>query len=191
MLQRSVLRRSYAGVSYRPRFRGYYPEDHTNDYSYHLYWHPRERKKWYAQKEVDAVREWADERMRVETLNHHEGRAPNGDGAFERDMQRKGVQVEKYPLPSTVATRRLHEMVLLRRQALSAKSVEAMARQRDAKRRDVPSGWYDEADGPLNPNFLRFAQASYAEQVTDLPEEPIAHADIAGKVAPRDTSVDA
>lgn len=173
MFKRTWIAASYSGISYKPVFRGYYLEDHTLDYDYSLYWHPRDRKKWYAQKEVDAVRAWADVSMRNETTNYHKGLAPNGEGPFERDLKRKGISIEKYPLPSTLATRRVHEMVILRRKQIEEKSQELLNNARDKLKQASPSNWFDEADGPLNPQFLRYAQSSYSEQVNDLPNTPL------------------
>eukprot|EP00672_Neobodo_designis_P005744 CAMPEP_0174856416 /NCGR_PEP_ID=MMETSP1114-20130205/35872_1 /TAXON_ID=312471 /ORGANISM="Neobodo designis, Strain CCAP 1951/1" /LENGTH=196 /DNA_ID=CAMNT_0016091211 /DNA_START=75 /DNA_END=665 /DNA_ORIENTATION=+ len=168
---------------------GVYLEDERNEYDTRVYYPMRFMKQWYAQREITHARSWLYQQRRTESVNAQNGLAFNGDGAFEREMKRKGVQVDKYPMPSTVATRRTRELILLRRQKLEQLSGDAMQRQREAKKAARPSAWYDEADGPLNPHFLHIAQKSYAEDITSLPETPFlaAEAVAAASSGPRVT----
>ena len=162
---------------------GVYLEDEKNEYNTQVYYPMRQMKQWYAQREITHARGWLYNMRRSESVNAQNGLAFNGDGAFEREMKRKGVQVDKYPLPSTVATKRTHEMVLLRRQRLEEMSAGAMESARVAKKADHPSAWYDETDGPLNQHFLRMAQPAYAADICSLPEKPLRHGDIAASAA--------
>ena len=152
---------------------GVYLEDEKNEYDTRVYYPMRFMKQWYAQREITHAKQWLYNQRRSESVNAQNGLAFNGDGAFEREMKRKGVTIDKYPMPSTVATRRTREMVLLRRRKLEELSSAAMDRQRAAKKAARPSAWFDETDGPLNPHFLRAAQMSYAEDITTLPETPL------------------
>jgi hypothetical protein len=93
------------------------------------------------------------------------------------------VQVEKYPLPSTVATKRVHEMVLLRRRKIEEMAATRMDEARTKIRLDRPSAWYDETDGPLNQHFLRMVQPAYNQVITELPEMPIRHVPITTRPA--------
>jgi hypothetical protein len=157
--------------------RGYYLEDETAQYNTKLYMHPHYLKKWYANRELTASRQWMNYQKVQESDAHNAGLHYDGTGAFERELRRKGVQVEKYPLPSRVATARLHEMVWLRRGKVEAAAQAAMAAQRAAAQQAAPSpAWYDETQGPLNPHFLKFAAKSYTEELAPLPREPIRRA---------------
>ncbi len=151
----------------------YYIEEMHNDYDMHHYLHPRELRRWYAKTEVAVALGLLDSLQISESKNNHNGLHWNGDGPMERELVRKGVPVDKYELPTTVAVNRVHEAVLLRRAELERRATEAMSRQRAAKKVARPTSWFDETDGPLNPHFLRFAQSSYEEPITELPRTPL------------------
>lgn len=154
---------------------GLWDEDNVNEYNSQLYSDPRAMKYWYARHEYTTAGEYIRHQKKEESLNHHEGLHYSGDGAFERELERKGIPVDKYTLPTSVGVKRLHEMVVLRRRKLEALSEQAMAKQREAKKAELPSSWYDETDGPLNPNFLKSVQRNYSANISDLGEEPIRH----------------
>ncbi len=171
MLRKSYLRAASFRMQHRQR---YYMEEKTShhDYATHHYMHPKELRKWYAVHETRAANTMLNKLAVTESENHNNGLSRDGDGAFEREMIRKGIEVEKYPLPTTVGVRRVHEMSLLRRAEIEKRSATAMAAQREAKKASFPSRWYDETMGPLNPHFLKVAQRSYSEPITELPREP-------------------
>lgn len=157
-----------------PRRIGYYPEDHSCDYDQQIYTHPQRYREWYTRQERDHALLWSDTQRSVESANYNSGLNFNGDGPFERELKRKGIQVEKYKLPSTVAMRRAHEMVILRRRELEKKSAEKMIQAREKLNpKKKPSGWLDETDGPVNPHFLKMAMkgGNYAE--FELPRTPV------------------
>lgn len=145
--------------------KGIYPEDEANDYDYSLYQHPKQIKTWYAANEIRESKQWLQHQTSFESENHRQGKHHTGMGAFERELQRKGMQIEKYRLPSTTAVKRVHEMVQLKRKALEKRAAKSIESQKPQK----PSEWYDETDGPMNPHFLQFAQKSFAEPFADLP----------------------
>ena len=155
---------------------GPYMEDHKMEYDTSIYYPARSAKQWYARREIIHARQWLYEQRRTESVRAQEGLNHNGDGPFERELRRRGVQVEKYPLPSTVATKRTHELVLLRRQKLEEMSSERMNSLRSSARASRPSAWYDETAGPLNQHFLRMVQSSYDNDICDLPTQPVVHA---------------
>jgi hypothetical protein len=165
--------RATPAARFRIRVTGYYLEDHINDHNAKLYYHPRQMKHWYAKTELRRAHAYVRELQDTESENHNEGRHHSGDGPFERELARKGIPVEKYPLPTTTTMRRLHEMTVLRRDALEKRSAVAVAAQRERLRSERPSQWYDESDGPLNQSFLRRVQKHYTETITELPEYPL------------------
>ena len=121
---------------------------------------------------------WAAGQQRTESLNYNAGLHFNGDGPFERELKRKGIQVEKYKLPSTVAMRRVNEMVILRRRELEKKSAEKMEALRDKLKKETKgmpsSSWLDEADGPVNPAFIQMAiKGGNYDDSFELPRTPI------------------
>jgi hypothetical protein len=158
--------------------KGLWPEDYSNDWDTQHYYHPRELKQWYAKTEVRKATEMLREAQKQQCDNNDAGLHPLGDGPFERELERKGVQVDKYPLPSTTMVMRMHEMVYLRRKAMEKKSTEVFQKQKtdlgynEEGRVEKPSEWFDESKGPLNPHFLQFAQSSYVADVVDLPRTP-------------------
>jgi hypothetical protein len=154
---------------------GYYLEDQKNEYDTSIYYPMRFMKKWYAQREIHTAKSWLKRQQITESLNTQNGLHFSGENAFERELRRKGVQVEKYPLPTVVATKRLHEMVILRRQRLEDMSRERMDKLRSTLKVARPSKWFDESNGPLNPHFVRIVQSSYSEPLGDLPEVPLRH----------------
>lgn len=159
-----------------PRYRYYTEENRSDvDYDYHTYKHHREVRKWYARHEVLTAEKLVNTLAETESLNHHNGLSRDGDGPFERELVRKGISVDKYPLPTTVGVHRVNEMVLLRRQELQRKADVAMNRQRTAMKCERPSAWYDETLGPLNLHFLKLAQHSYSQNIVRLPRNPIRH----------------
>ena len=115
-----------------PRRLGYYVEDGSNDWDQQIYTHPQRYREWYTRQEREHAVNWAESQRRTESLNYNAGLNFNGDGPFERELKRKGIQVEKYKLPSTVAMRRVNEMVLLRRRELEKKSAEKMQSLRES-----------------------------------------------------------
>lgn len=151
---------------------GRWLEDGQNDWKSPSYLPPQLKKLWYAQTEQSTGRAVLKSETEKQNERYHQGLHPNGDGPFEREMKRRGVPVDKYTLPTTVGVRRLHEAVQLRRQTLEKKSAEAMEVQRGKLKKDRPSAWYDERDGPLNPHFLSFAQKSFSQDICTLPRTP-------------------
>lgn len=151
----------------------FYIEDHAHDYNMNVYLPVQQLKRWYANRELTFAKQWLLEQTKNQSVNVQRGLHFSGDGPFERELRRKGIQVEKYALPTTNATRRNHELTLLRRAALETSSKAKMAAARERIRVDSPSGWYDESKGPLNPHFLELAQASYKQNITTLPDAPI------------------
>lgn len=157
----------------------YYLEDNANEFDMSVYLPLTRLKSWYARHELNFGRKWLDTMQKTQSVNAQNGLHYNGDGPFERELRRKGIQVEKYPLPSTTATRRNHEMILLRRQKLEELSRVKMDEARKKVARDAPSGWYDETKGPLNPHYLAMVQPLYKQNVTALPAEPVQYRQLA------------
>jgi hypothetical protein len=162
---------------------GFYLEDGKNEYDTSIYYPMRFMKAWYAKREIAHAKTWLFRQQRQESVNVQQGLHFSGENAFERELKRKGVQVEKYPLPSTVATKRVHEMVLLRRRKIEEMAATKMDEARTKIRLDRPSAWYDETDGPLNQHFLRMVQPAYNQVITELPEMPIRHVPITTRPA--------
>ncbi|KAG5493429.1 hypothetical protein JIQ42_01795 [Leishmania sp. Namibia] len=155
---------------------GLWDEDHVNDFNADKYLSARSTMRWYYGMERLQTRNSINARRATQSYNNNMGVHHSGHGAFERELERRGIQVEKYPLTTTTGAARVAEMVLLRRQDLEAQAKTAMESQRKARRRDAPSGWYDEADGPLNPRFLASMQSNYTQVITELPSTPITRA---------------
>ena len=152
---------------------GYHLEDHKHEYDTTIYYPAKHLKAWYARYEIHHAKTWLREMQETESVNKQNGLHYNGDGAFEREMKRRGVEPEKYTLATTTATKRVNEMVILRRSKLEEMAAEKMSEQRNALKSARPSEWYDEAKGPLNPHFLHLVQPSYADVITELREQPI------------------
>lgn len=152
---------------------GYYYEDNIWDYKTKVYYHPRQMKFWYAKNEWGKALEWYKGMREWQSTNHNEGLKYDGTGPFERELERKGIPVEKYPLPTTTGIRRVREAVLLRRQQLEERAKKLLDEQRKKLRQPQPSEWYNEAGGPLNPHFLAFVQGCYDVNICDLPSAPI------------------
>lgn len=154
---------------------GLWDEDHVNDFDANKYMSARSTMRWYYGMERHQTRKSMNARRATQSYNNNNGLHHSGRGAFERELERRDIAVDKYPLTTTTGAARVAEMVLLRRSELEKQSAAAMEKQRAELRRDAPSGWYDEADGPLNPRFLASMQSNYTKNITELPEEPIRH----------------
>lgn len=152
---------------------GLWDEDHVNDFDASRYLSARSTMRWYYGMERLQTRKTMNARRATQSYNNNNGLHHSGRGAFERELERRGIQVDKYPLTTTTGATRVAEMVVLLRRELEAQAATAMAAQRQAQRRDAPSEWYDEADGPLNPRFLASMQHNYTAVITDLPNDPI------------------
>ncbi|KEG07510.1 hypothetical protein DQ04_09581020 [Trypanosoma grayi] len=152
---------------------GLWDEDHVNDYKTNRYLSARATMRWYCEMERLMTRNNLNARRGTQSYNNNRGLHHSGRGAFEREAERRGVQVEKYALTTTTGAMRVAEMVVLRRMELEKKSAEAMAAQRDALRQPQPSAWYDETRGPLNPEFLRRMRSHYEVDITALPDAPL------------------
>jgi hypothetical protein len=152
---------------------GVYDEDHVNDFNARSYTSARTMMEWYARMENIATRTEVRKRVSDQSDHNQNGRHFTGAGPFERELERKGITVEKYPLTTTTGATRVREMVVLRRQVLEKKSAEAMNAARTTLRRAAPSEWYDETRGPLNPKFLKAMQPHYDVAITELPRRPL------------------
>ncbi|CUG92351.1 Hypothetical protein, putative [Bodo saltans] len=152
---------------------GVYDEDHVNDYDARPYTPSRVMMEWYARMESNTTKIEVKTRVNEQSANNQNGLHFTGAGPFERELERKGIPVEKYPLTTTTGATRVREMVVLRRQQLEHKSAEAMKTARTTARRAVPSEWYDETRGPLNPKFLKAMQPHYDVAITELPRRPL------------------
>lgn len=173
-----MMRCTRASLAFRMQYKrntGIYDEDHVNDYDARTYTPARTMLQWYAKMERNATKAQVNARINQQSQHNHEERDFNGAGAFERELERKGIPLEKYPLTSTTGATRVREMVVLRRQVLEKKSAEAMAAARQRQRRASPSEWYDETLGPLNPKFLQSMQSHYDVPIVDLPRRPLQH----------------
>lgn len=175
MLTRTAIRRAFTAGQLNGS--GIYDEDFTNEYKIQHIKHNNRLKAIYAKNEFNTVAKVLDHHQRNDSFAQHAGRDPrNGYGAFEREMERKGIPVDKYPLPNTVQATRVREMTLLRRTKLEERSAEVMGQHRAERRRATPSEWYDETNGPLNPHYLKFVKNQYSGMdVTQLPNKPIRH----------------
>ncbi|KAG5469268.1 hypothetical protein LSCM1_02483 [Leishmania martiniquensis] len=152
---------------------GLWDEDHVNDFDANKYLSARSTMRWYYGMERLQTRNTINARRATQSYNNNMGLHHSGRGPFERELERRGIQVEKYPLTTTTGAVRVAEMVLLRRRELEAQAKIEMEAQRQARRRDAPSGWYNETDGPLNPRFLASMQSNYTQVITELPRTPI------------------
>ena len=172
-----MIRRSVAvNQSFKARgpFASFYPEVGENFYNAKPYYHYQEWKRKCAGLELLQTRYWLKSLKRISAAFYHEGRHPtHGFGPFEHELQRRGIEVHKYRLPTTTAVKRIHEMVLLRRQSCEKESKAKMQCLLQSRRQGAPSGWYDETDGPLNPHYLRHVKLHYADKdITELPTVP-------------------
>lgn len=152
---------------------GLYDEDHVNDFSSTPYMSARTTMRWYYGMERLQSRNTLLARQGTQSHNSNSGLHHTGKGAFERELERRGVEAAKYPLTTTTGVSRAAEMVLLRRAKLEEQSAKLMTAQREKQRLPAPSQWYDEEKGPLNPNFLRVMQKCYEENITNLPDTPV------------------
>lgn len=152
---------------------GLWDEDHVNDFDANKYLSARSMMRWYYGMERLQTRNSINARRATQSYNNNMGLHHSGRGAFERELERRGIQVDKYPLTTTTGAARVAEMVLLRRQKLEAQAKKAMESQRQARRRDAPSEWYDETEGPLNLRFLASMQSNYTQVITKLPSSPV------------------
>lgn len=154
---------------------GLWDEDHVNDFQSEKYMSARSTMRWYYGMERLQTRNTINARRGTQSHNNNNGLHHSGQSAFERELERRGVAVQKYPLTTTTGASRVAEMVLLRRAALEKQSAELMDEQRKKLRRPSPSAWYDETAGPLNPNFLMAIQKNYDTTISELPSEPLRH----------------
>ena len=159
---------------------GFWPEDFLNDYFAVKYQSSRQRIQWYfANDRLQVFRNLKKRAEQQHQFNDAGLNPANGHGAFERELERKGIPVEKYQLPTTTSVTRVHEAVLLRREELEKKSAKLLAAERLRLKVDMPSEWFDETDGPLNSNFLtRYAQQSFTTDVRTLPRTPLLHSQL-------------
>ncbi|KPA76865.1 putative mitochondrial hypothetical protein [Leptomonas pyrrhocoris] len=155
---------------------GLWDEDHVNDFNANKYMSARSTMRWYYGMERLQTRNTLNARRSTQSHNNNKGLHHSGRGAFERELERRDIPVDKYPLTTTTGAARVAEMVLLRRAELEKQAKVAMEKQRSELRRDAPSEWYDETDGPLNPRFLVSMQSNYTKTITELPNEPITRA---------------
>ncbi|KAH9584054.1 hypothetical protein LSM04_004191 [Trypanosoma melophagium] len=154
---------------------GLWDEDHVNDYKTNRYLTARATMRWYYEMERHQTRNSLNARRGTQSHNNNNGLHHSGRGAFEREAERIGVQVEKYPLTTTTGATRVAEMVLLRRMELEKKAEAAMQAKRAElqEKYQTPTAWYDERKGPLNPAFLRCMQSHYTVDITTLPDTPL------------------
>ncbi|AAZ11523.1 uncharacterized protein TEOVI_000338300 [Trypanosoma equiperdum] len=154
---------------------GLWDEDHVNDYKTNRYLSARATMRWYQEMERHQTRNSLNARRATQSHNNNRGLHHTGRGAFERELERRGVQVEKYPLTTTTGAMRVAELVILRRMELEKRAEEALAEQRAElqKKNPTPSEWYDESKGPLNPNFLRSMRSHYEVDIANLPDTPL------------------
>nr|CCC90718.1 conserved hypothetical protein [Trypanosoma congolense IL3000] len=157
---------------------GLWDEDHVNDYKTNRYLSARATMRWYYEMERHQTRNSLNARRATQSYNNNNGLHHSGRGAFERELERRGIQVEKYPLTTTTGVSRVAELVLLRRLELEKRAEGALAKQRDELRakHPTPTAWYDESHGPLNPLFLRVMQPHYEVDITNLPDTPLVRA---------------
>lgn len=160
---------------------GVYDEDHVNEFNARTYTPANLMRKWYTKMEVLNTRSELRFRGTQQSYNNHDGLHHSGMNAFERELERKGIPIEKYPLTTTTGATRVREMVVLRRKALEAKASEALAQQRKEKQRAIPSEWFDETKGPLNPRFVAAVQPLYQVPIADLPRQPVKYESFAAK----------
>ncbi|CAD2217864.1 hypothetical protein, conserved [Angomonas deanei] len=154
---------------------GKWDEDHVNDFNAMPYLSARSTMMWYYSMERHQTRSNLRSRRSTQSSNNNQGLHHSGKGAFAREMERKGIQVDKYPLTTTTGARRVAEMVVLRRQKLEDMSADLMAKQRESVKLEKPSKWFDESKGPLNPRFVKAMQPHYKVNIQDLPETPIVY----------------
>ncbi|RNF10468.1 hypothetical protein TraAM80_01514 [Trypanosoma rangeli] len=152
---------------------GLWDEDHVNDYKANRYLSARAAMRWYYDMERLQTRNSLNARRSTQSHNNNMGLHHSGRGAFEREVERRGLQVEKYALTTTTGAMRVAELTLLRRLELEKRAEAAMAKQRATLRQPAPSAWYDETLGPLNPEFLRRMQPHYEVDIITLPEFPL------------------
>lgn len=173
-----MMRPSKVALAFSMKYKrnsGLYDEDHVNGFDARSYTPARTMLQWYAKMELLATRSNLSVRQITQSEHQRQGRHHTGTGPFERELERKGIPVEKYNLTTTTGASRVREMVVLRRKALDAKSEAAIKEQREAKRQALPSAWYDETAGPLNPKFLKAIQPQYSVNITDLPRTPLSY----------------
>lgn len=152
---------------------GTWDEDFVNDYNAQTYRTPRSTLEWYAKMERNQTLRSMRFRQTQQSDHNNEGRHHSGKGAFERELERRGVQVDKYPLTTTTGAKRVAELVLLRRLELEKRAAALLEEEAKKRRRDSPSDWFDETDGPLNPRFVERMQSHYSTPITPLPDLPI------------------
>lgn len=155
------------------RATGKWDEDHTNDYDATTYMSARNTMRWYYKMERLQTRNNLLHRRAAQSNANNNGLHHSGKGAFEREVERRGLLVEKYPLTTTTGASRVAELVLLRRQELEKRAQAMMEEVSKSVKRDEPSEWFDETDGPLNPRFVERMQSHYQVPLIPLPEAPI------------------
>ena len=158
----------------RGAFSMYHLEEGENFYSAKPYYHYQEWKRKCSGTELLHARLWLNAMKKMSAGFYHEGRHPtHGYGPFEHELKRRGIEIHKYRLPTTVAVKRIHEMVVLRRLELEKESAIALQKALEEKRLPEPSEWYDETSGPLNPHYLRHVKSHYSGMdITQLKPTP-------------------
>lgn len=173
MMKRSIAV-LYSGFTMKYKMgTGMWDEDHVNDYNASTYMSARTTMGWYHDMERYRTLNNLKQRKATQSHNNNNGLHHSGKDAFERELERKGVPVSKYPLTTTTGASRVAEMVLLRRAELEKQSSELLKADRAKRRIPSPTEWYNEEKGPLNPNFLAVMQKNYDECITELPSLPI------------------
>lgn len=172
MLRRSSLVLAGFRMQHK-RGTGLWDEDHVNHYNTNRYLTARATMQWYYSMERLQTRVSVSARQVAQSDHNNNGLHHSGRGAFDRELERRGVEVDKYPLTTTTGAKRVAELVLLRRAKLEERSAKILDEQRSKLHRESPSEWYDERCGPLNPNFLRSMQPLYDTAITNLPETPV------------------
>lgn len=152
---------------------GKWDEDHVNDFNASKYMSARSMMRWYYGMERLQTRNNLNARRDTQSHNNNMGLHHSGYGPFEREVERRGLPVFKYPLTTTTGASRVAELVLLRRAALEKKAAALLKEQLSQCRRDAPSDWFDETEGPLNPRFVECMQSHYTVLLTPLPENPV------------------
>eukprot|EP00796_Vickermania_ingenoplastis_P004153 gene4153-2995_t len=176
-MQRRTAARLAGFTMQHRRGTGRWDEDHENDFNASTYMSARSTMRWYAGMERVQTRRNLNSRRGAQSRNNNNGLHHSGRGPFEREVERRGLPVDKYALTTTTGATRVAELVLLRRLALEEKAEKLLAERLASLRRAAPSSWMDEADGPLNPRFLERMQSHYATAITPLPELPEPHGD--------------
>lgn len=172
MYRRSSFLLSGFTMKYK-RGTGKWDEDHINDYDASSFMSSRSTMRWYYGMERLQTRNNLLHRRAAQSEANNNGLHHSGRGAFEREAERRGLQVDKYSLTTTTGASRVAELVLLRRAELEKKAAQMMEKVSKSIQREEPSEWFDETNGPLNPRFVERMQSHYRVPLTPLPESPV------------------